>query len=59
MIRLTIYIYNVIYLYIYIYISQCDLFLRCNAADAGEYKVVAKSSLGEATTYATLVVNGE
>ncbi|XP_060756301.1 myomesin-3 [Neoarius graeffei] len=30
---------------------------RCSAADAGEYKVVAKSSLGEATTYATLVVN--
>ncbi|XP_072548583.1 myomesin-3 [Salminus brasiliensis] len=30
---------------------------RCSAADAGEYKVVAKSSLGEATTFATLVVN--
>ncbi|XP_060717862.1 myomesin-3 [Tachysurus vachellii] len=30
---------------------------RCSAADAGEYKVVAKSSLGEATTYATLTVN--
>ncbi|KAK3540907.1 hypothetical protein QTP86_004171 [Hemibagrus guttatus] len=32
---------------------------RCSAADAGEYKVVAKSSLGEATTYAILVVNCE
>ncbi|XP_055759477.1 myomesin-3 isoform X1 [Salvelinus fontinalis] len=30
---------------------------RCSVEDAGEYKVVAKSSLGEATTIATLVVN--
>ncbi|XP_062842071.1 myomesin-3 [Trichomycterus rosablanca] len=30
---------------------------RCSSADAGEYKVVARSSLGEATTFATLVVN--
>ncbi|KAJ7985302.1 hypothetical protein DPEC_G00350670 [Dallia pectoralis] len=30
---------------------------RCCAGDAGEYKAVAKSSLGEATTVATLVVN--
>ncbi|KAM9436580.1 myomesin-3 [Clarias gariepinus] len=32
---------------------------RCTATDAGEYKVVAKSSLGEATTYATVVVNSK
>ncbi|XP_042565138.1 myomesin-3-like [Clupea harengus] len=30
---------------------------RCCSEDAGEYKVVAKSSLGEATTFATLHVN--
>ncbi|XP_008429299.1 myomesin-3 [Poecilia reticulata] len=30
---------------------------RCSPADAGEYKVVAKSALGEATTFGTLVVN--
>ncbi|XP_028837362.1 myomesin-3 isoform X2 [Denticeps clupeoides] len=30
---------------------------RCTAEDAGEYKVVAKSSLGEASTFATLLVN--
>uniref|UniRef100_A0A3Q1HUN7 Myomesin 3 n=1 Tax=Anabas testudineus TaxID=64144 RepID=A0A3Q1HUN7_ANATE len=30
---------------------------RCSPDDAGEYKVVAKSPLGEATTFATLVVN--
>ncbi|XP_067093822.1 LOW QUALITY PROTEIN: myomesin-3 [Osmerus mordax] len=30
---------------------------RCSAEDAGEYKVVARSILGEATTFATLVVN--
>ncbi|XP_076016919.1 myomesin-3 [Genypterus blacodes] len=30
---------------------------RCFPEDAGEYKVVAKSPLGEATTFATLVVN--
>lgn len=30
---------------------------RCSPEDAGEYKVVAKSSLGEATTFGTLVVN--
>ncbi|XP_034145032.1 myomesin-3 isoform X2 [Esox lucius] len=30
---------------------------RCSAEDAGVYKAVAKSSLGEATTVATLVVN--
>ncbi|XP_063055289.1 myomesin-3 [Engraulis encrasicolus] len=30
---------------------------RCCAEDAGEYKVVAKSSLGEATTFATLHIN--
>lgn len=39
--------------------TPCDLFFRCSAADAGKYKVVAKSSLGEATTYATLLVNCE
>ncbi|XP_053467554.1 myomesin-3 [Ictalurus furcatus] len=32
---------------------------RCSVADTGEYKVVAKSSLGEATTYATVVVNSK
>ncbi|KAK2903649.1 hypothetical protein Q8A67_008362 [Cirrhinus molitorella] len=30
---------------------------RCSAEDAGEYKVVAKSSLGEATSSARLIVN--
>ncbi|XP_041963044.1 myomesin-3 isoform X2 [Alosa sapidissima] len=30
---------------------------RCCAEDAGEYKAVAKSSLGEATTFATLHIN--
>ncbi|XP_042346235.1 myomesin-3 [Plectropomus leopardus] len=30
---------------------------RCSPDDAGEYKVVAKSPPGEATTFATLVVN--
>uniref|UniRef100_A0A8D2ZNG6 Myomesin 3 n=1 Tax=Scophthalmus maximus TaxID=52904 RepID=A0A8D2ZNG6_SCOMX len=30
---------------------------RCSPDDAGQYKVVAKSTLGEATTFATLVVN--
>ncbi|XP_015230877.1 PREDICTED: myomesin-3-like [Cyprinodon variegatus] len=30
---------------------------RCSPEDAGEYKVVAKSSLGEASTFGTLVVN--
>ncbi|KAM9353647.1 myomesin-3 [Symphorus nematophorus] len=30
---------------------------RCSPDDAGEYKVVAKSSLGEAMTFGTLVVN--
>ncbi|KAM8846165.1 myomesin-3 isoform 1-T1 [Synchiropus picturatus] len=30
---------------------------RCSPVDAGEYKVVLKSPLGEATSYATLVVN--
>ncbi|XP_061676890.1 myomesin-3 isoform X2 [Syngnathoides biaculeatus] len=30
---------------------------RCSPDDAGVFKVVAKSSLGEATTFATLVVN--
>ncbi|KAG9337127.1 hypothetical protein JZ751_029718 [Albula glossodonta] len=30
---------------------------RCSVEDAGEYTAVAKSSLGEATTFATLVVN--
>nr|XP_020445776.1 myomesin-3-like [Monopterus albus] len=30
---------------------------RCSPDDAGEYKVVAKSPLGEAMTFATLVVN--
>ncbi|XP_076868595.1 myomesin-3 [Brachyhypopomus gauderio] len=30
---------------------------RCSTADGGEYKVVARSCLGEATTFATLVVN--
>lgn len=35
------------------------LFKRCSPADAGEYKVVAKSALGEATTFGTLVVNCE
>ncbi|KAM9851740.1 myomesin-3 [Aulostomus maculatus] len=30
---------------------------RCSSEDAGEYKVIAKSALGEAMTYATLVVN--
>ncbi|XP_055359313.1 myomesin-3 isoform X2 [Betta splendens] len=30
---------------------------RCTADDAGEYKVVAKSFLGEAMTFAALVVN--
>ncbi|XP_072316366.1 myomesin-3 [Eucyclogobius newberryi] len=30
---------------------------RCSPADAGKYKVVAKSALGQATTFATLVVN--
>ncbi|XP_030015067.1 myomesin-3 [Sphaeramia orbicularis] len=30
---------------------------RCTPEDAGEYKVVAKSTLGEATTFATVVVN--
>ncbi|XP_055020131.1 myomesin-3 isoform X2 [Boleophthalmus pectinirostris] len=30
---------------------------RCSPADAGKYKVIAKSALGQATTFATLVVN--
>ncbi|XP_033837683.1 myomesin-3 [Periophthalmus magnuspinnatus] len=30
---------------------------RCSPADAGKYKVVAKSALGQATTFATLLVN--
>uniref|UniRef100_UPI003AB0E41C myomesin-3 n=1 Tax=Centroberyx gerrardi TaxID=166262 RepID=UPI003AB0E41C len=30
---------------------------RCSPEDAGEYKVIAKSPLGEATTFGTLVVN--
>ncbi|XP_035382488.1 myomesin-3 [Electrophorus electricus] len=30
---------------------------RCSPADAGEYKVVARSCLGEASTFATLAVN--
>ncbi|XP_017279234.1 myomesin-3 [Kryptolebias marmoratus] len=30
---------------------------RCSPDDAGEYKVVARSPLGEATTFAVLVVN--
>ncbi|XP_061573268.1 myomesin-3 isoform X2 [Cololabis saira] len=30
---------------------------RCSPGDAGEYKVIAKSVLGEATTFGTLVVN--
>ncbi|KAK7887069.1 hypothetical protein WMY93_026690 [Mugilogobius chulae] len=30
---------------------------RCSPADAGKYKVVAKSALGQATTFATLIVN--
>lgn len=30
---------------------------RCSPEDAGKYKVVAKSALGQATTFATLVVN--
>ncbi|XP_041798194.1 myomesin-3 [Chelmon rostratus] len=30
---------------------------RCSPDDAGEYKVVARSSLGEAMTFGTLVVN--
>uniref|UniRef100_A0A3B3Z907 Uncharacterized protein n=1 Tax=Periophthalmus magnuspinnatus TaxID=409849 RepID=A0A3B3Z907_9GOBI len=29
----------------------------CSPADAGKYKVVAKSALGQATTFATLLVN--
>lgn len=32
---------------------------RCSPDDAGEYKVVAKSLLGEAVTFGTLVVNCE
>lgn len=43
----------------YIYHPRWNLSLRCSVADTGEYKVVAKSSLGEATTYATVVVNCE
>ncbi|XP_028281957.1 myomesin-3 isoform X2 [Parambassis ranga] len=36
----------------------CSLEIRrCSPDDAGGYKVVAKSPLGEATTFATLVVN--
>ncbi|KAM9310400.1 myomesin-3 [Pholidichthys leucotaenia] len=30
---------------------------RCSPSDAGEYKVIAKSPLGEAMTFGTLVVN--
>ncbi|XP_073781636.1 myomesin-3 [Danio rerio] len=30
---------------------------RCSAEDAGEYKVIARSSLGEAASSATLIVN--
>ncbi|XP_075897501.1 myomesin-3 [Nelusetta ayraudi] len=30
---------------------------RCSPDDAGEYRVTAKSPLGEATTFATLIVN--
>lgn len=32
---------------------------RCSPDDAGEYKVVVKSPLGEAMTFGTLVVNCE
>lgn len=32
---------------------------RCSPSDGGEYKAVAKSRLGEATTFATVVVNCE
>uniref|UniRef100_A0AAX7TIW4 Myomesin 3 n=1 Tax=Astatotilapia calliptera TaxID=8154 RepID=A0AAX7TIW4_ASTCA len=35
------------------------LLQRCSPDDAGEYKVVAKSLLGEAVTFGTLVVNCE
>lgn len=33
--------------------------IRCSPDDAGVYKAVAKSPLGEAMTFATLVVNCE
>lgn len=36
-----------------------DFLLRCSLGDAGEYKVIARSPLGEAVTFATLVVNCE
>lgn len=39
------------------YMKFC--FFRCSPDDAGEYKVVAKSPLGEAMTFGTLVVNCE
>lgn len=43
--------------------SQTDdilyLLQRCSPDDAGEYKVVAKSLLGKAVTFGTLVVNCE
>ncbi|KAK0142941.1 Myomesin-3 [Merluccius polli] len=32
---------------------------RCSAEDAGEYRVVARSVLGEASTFCTLLVNSE
>uniref|UniRef100_A0A8C5E8X9 Myomesin-3-like n=1 Tax=Gouania willdenowi TaxID=441366 RepID=A0A8C5E8X9_GOUWI len=35
----------------------CLQIRRCSPGDAGEYKVVAKSSLGDAMTFGTLVVN--
>lgn len=41
-------------------LSHLVFFLfRCSAEDAGEYKVIAKSSLGEATSCARLIVNCE
>lgn len=36
-----------------------SLILRCSPDDAGEYKVIAKSPLGEALTFGMLVVNCE
>lgn len=34
-------------------------YFSCSPGDAGEYTVTAKSPLGEATTFATLIVNCE
>lgn len=34
-------------------------YFSCSPGDAGEYRVTAKSPLGEATTFATLIVNCE